>query len=98
MAGTPDIVKARAVLFTHVIWTSAEYKEKVILQNLMFPNGLVYDRKKDDYRTENLNEVVSCFALLSECLGNEKSRLTMDEIVKSASVAGAGFEPTTFGL
>ncbi len=80
------------------LWASSDFKNKTIIQNIVFPNGLVFDRKNDDYRTENINEVISCFALLSKDLENEKSRPSNLFLEKSASVAGAGFEPTTFGL
>ncbi len=40
------------------LWEKTDYKGKVDLQNIMFPSGLLFDRKNNDYRTEEINDVV----------------------------------------
>ncbi|MCB9189472.1 MAG: recombinase family protein [Flavobacteriales bacterium] len=80
------------------IWKSGGIHEKIKLQNVVFPTGIVIDPKKRQYRTDNLNLV---FREMSTITG-DKEHKTKNPPVKitdgSALVAGARLELTTFGL
>lgn len=41
------------------IWVEGSISLKEKLQNLIFPNGLVYDKKKGAFRTLELNEIIA---------------------------------------
>lgn len=47
-------------------WENAQVGEKMILQNLLFPSGIIYDRKNDQVLTERIN---SFFAPIPELVG-----------------------------
>lgn len=36
-------------------WENAQVEEKMILQNLLFPSGIIYDRKNDRVLTNRIN-------------------------------------------
>ena len=45
------------------IWSNGDYETKVSVQNLLFQNGLYYDKQKDTYLT---NEYNNAFLLLNQ--------------------------------
>src|SRR5690606_25304852 len=47
-------------------WESAQIGEKMILQNLIFPNGIIYERKNDRVLTSRVN---SLFAPIPQLVG-----------------------------
>ena len=48
------------------------------LQNLVFPNGIYFDKNTDDYRTETENEVFKTFRLFSSSCGKDIEKATTD--------------------
>ena len=65
---------------------------------MLFPKGLAYDVKIEHYRTKKVNAVFGCMANLSKLLEGKIKSDSSFLSEKSPSVAGDGFEPTTFGL
>ncbi len=78
------------------VWSNQSYDKKVLFQNILFPEGIRYNRKKQHYRTTRINTLFSVNTLFSEKYkDNKKSgKLILDE--NSALVAGAGLEPDHF--
>jgi site-specific DNA recombinase len=79
-------------------WLSRDYLRKQQLQQLVFPDGLVYDREKDDYRTPNVNTV---FKLIGELPTSSEGikkgeKYPFDNF--SPLVAGSRIELPTLGL
>ena len=55
------------------LWLSSGYRAKLELQELLFPQGIIYDREKGIYRTPEINDVVFAFSQLAKGFsGNEK--------------------------
>ena len=54
------------------IWTSGNYDQKTKLQKVVFPDGVVYDREKDDYRTFEVNSIIELIAHQSRLLEDNK--------------------------
>ncbi len=79
-------------------WLSANYETKVQIQNLVFPEGVRFNKEKNDYRTFRVNSFFSAIPTLSIVLGQKRSGLSNEKLEKSALVAGTGLEPMTFGL
>ncbi|HIP35545.1 MAG TPA: resolvase, partial [Crocinitomix sp.] len=46
-----------------LIWEKSDYHTRQSFQNLVFPNGISYNRELDQYRTTRIN---SFFAVISE--------------------------------
>jgi hypothetical protein len=55
------------------MWVSSEYGDKQALQNLVFPEGMTYNRKKDECRTPRINSVFECISAMAGTSGQEKS-------------------------
>ena len=48
------------------IWGSAHFNRKQRIQNLLFPEGIFYNRKNDDYRTTKINLLFSAIPYLAK--------------------------------
>ncbi len=79
----------------NTLWTSADYHQKQQIQFLVFPDGIRYNRKKDEYRTERVNSVFSYIAQLAGAVGNEKSEHKDKNISVPAFVEPTGLEPVS---
>ncbi len=80
------------------LWASGGYDAKREIQNLLFPEGIMYFREIDDYRTPKINVGILDLVLIAS--GSERGKNKTASLLTSGSalVAGDGFEPTTFGL
>ncbi len=76
------------------IWESGDYYDKQAFQNTLFPNGLLYDARKEHYRTPVVNEVIRYIADLSRDLKEHGNHVPYFFAVKNGSVPGVGIEPT----
>lgn len=79
-------------------WTSSDLTQKYTLQKMLFPEGIHYNRQNHTYRTTRVNSVFEVIACVSKELGQKKSGQRKKNFQLSASVAGTGLEPMTFGL
>ena len=82
----------------HNIWRLGNYNEKQKFQNLMFPDGIIYDRKNDVVRTSKVNSVFELTRLLSISYSKNKSGQKNKNVNLSAPVSPIGFEPMTASL
>jgi site-specific DNA recombinase len=80
------------------LWNGSDYLGKQKLQYLIFPEGIFYNKKKDECRTEKVNSVFRFISGISREYTKNKDGLNGYYPDKSVLVAGAGLEPTTFGL
>jgi site-specific DNA recombinase len=78
------------------VWTSGDYYQKQIFQNVLFPKGLLYDAKIEHYRTPIVNSTIACIADLSKGLEEMKNGTSLIFEEKSRSVPSAGVEPARF--
>ncbi len=46
-----------------LLWKKGKIGEQTIFQDLLFPNGIIYNRKNDEVRTSRINSI---FALIPE--------------------------------
>lgn len=79
-------------------WESGTIGERTILQNIIFPNGIIYDRKNDRVRTNRINMLFSPIPeLVKRLRGNKKGEtIKLDNF--SLLVIPLGFEPRTLTL
>ena len=76
------------------IWGSSELEEKRVFQKTLFPEGVYYDAKNNQYLTRTTNqfiELVSCLSSRCEDIKKEDSSLKNE---KSSLVLGNGIEPS----
>ena len=77
------------------LWKKANFGRKQRIQNLVFPEGIFYDRKKDDYRTSRINLLFSAIPYLKGLVDGYKNG-DLDILAKIPTwVVPAGLEPAT---
>ena len=54
------------------LWKDSSLETSQKLQNLLFPDGILWDKEKDDYRTFNENEALAVIARASSSYKNKK--------------------------
>ena len=73
-------------------------EDKIRIQNLVFPEGLLIRAENREYLTKKVNGIFDLIAVMKgakEGVKNEKTHQNVDGFL---SVAGTGLEPVTFGL
>ena len=79
-------------------WKHGSIENKIRVQKLVFPLGIVINPQNREYRTTEINSVFSLIASISSDSEEgikEKVSISAD---LSSLVAGTGLEPVTFGL
>ena len=79
-------------------WGSGSCSIKNRIQKTVFPKGLVIDPQNRTYRTKNINAVFDITNRLSGDNKGTKKEKVGENTDLSWEVAGAGLEPTAFGL
>ena len=67
-------------------WELSNFKDKERLQYMLFPEGIYYDRKNGNYRTERVNIIFDVISSFSEELKETKKGQINDEINLSPCV------------
>lgn len=60
------------------LWKDAPLETCQRLQNLLFPNGILWDKENDDYRTFDENEALSIIARISTSCEKEKEENSLE--------------------
>lgn len=68
------------------LWRDSDFSNRQKIQNLVYPGGIYFDKKNDDYRTENENEVFKIFRRFTAVCEGEKEKATTDFARLSPSV------------
>ncbi len=74
------------------LWEHSDYAGKQMLQNLVFPDGIYYNRKNEGCRTPKTNGVFSYIATLAGIIDNKKSGNIADENNTAALVVPTRIE------
>ena len=75
------------------VWTSANYHQKQMLQNMLFPTGIHYDAKIEQYRTPTVRFIFERMACLVRRSGEKKNGNFDFDLESSRLVACTGVEP-----
>ena len=54
------------------MWGKSDLDGKRVFQNLLFPEGIIYNRESDNYRTSRVNSFFSPIPQLARDLGGNK--------------------------
>ena len=77
------------------LWNDSDFSNRQKIQNLVYPSGIYFDKKNDDYRTENENEVFKIFRRFTAVCEGEKEKATTDFARLSPSVGMRRLERPT---
>ncbi len=96
LSNLPKYVKYSLSLASniHKMWVLGDYDIKESLQYMVFPAGVVYDRKNHQYRTIRVNSVFDVISKISNSYNNKKSGQDPFQESLSALVPRVGIEPT----
>ena len=92
LADTVDDLIATISKLGHY-WAVSSFSIRQEIQKIVFPDGVLWDRVKDDFRTLRVNGVLDLILLLSahyESVNTKKEQKSNDFC---PMVAGVGFEP-----
>ncbi len=79
-------------------WDSSDLETKLRLQKTVFPRGLVINPSSRRYLTRSVNDFFRRIPVFTRVLNWRKTKKVAIADDFSSLVAGAGLEPTTFGL
>lgn len=79
-------------------WTSDNYSQSESVQQLLFPDGICYDFKNEEFLTSRINSLFLPIPYLSKGLEETKKRNNNKDAIDSALVSHTGFEPVTPSL
>ena len=65
------------------VWSSGQFDDKRRLQNLIFPEGILYNKPKDTIRTPRINSLFSTIPILSGVSKEMKRRKLKKNILNS---------------
>ncbi len=74
-------------------WVTAGFDNKRVLQNLIFPEGIMYNKEKGVVRTERVNSLFASIPLLQRVLAEKKKGNLVGDYLNSSLVPRTGFEP-----
>ena len=77
----------------HLIWQESYISEKRRLQNLVFPEGLKYDKPNSHYLTPRINAIFTLVRQIEGDLTKKTRPTTSVNLVYSTSVVRRGIEP-----
>ena len=81
-----------------ILWEKASYHAKDQIQNIVFPEGILYDRENNCYRTPKINSVIRFISGIASGLAEGIKRKTALLGGLSNVVGAHGFEPRTLCL
>lgn len=76
-----------------LLWTSNGYRGKLELQELIFPQGILFDRKNNSFRTPEINEVTFIMSQIARDTDPKQKADSSHCNYLSASVPRRGLEP-----
>ena len=74
---------------------NSNYEDRVKLQNLLFPEGILWDKVKENYRTMKINKVFEVISLLPNIYNDKKERNDNESASLSPQVELTGVEPVS---
>ena len=77
------------------LWRDSDFSNRQKIQNLVYPGGIYFDKKNDDYRTENENEVFRIFRRFTAVCKGGKEKATNNFHCLSPSVGMRRLERPT---
>ena len=77
------------------LWQEGDFRTRQKLQNLVYPDGILYDKHLGSYRTENENEVFRIFRSISTSYKVEKEKAASEKSLLSPLVGMRRLERPT---
>ncbi len=92
----PSKLIEKGILFASELvnwWENGDYEERKMALDILFPEGIIYDKNNEGFRTSQINAVIDVIAVLSDTYIKEKKATNPFLPDLSPSVARRGIEP-----
>ena len=86
----------KGVLFASELascWSNGDYEEREMVQNTLFSEGIIFNKKSDAFRTSQVNVVIGLIAEISANFNQKNRRQVNNNFDLSPSVVPTGIEP-----
>ena len=80
------------------LWRDGDFRQRQKLQNLIYPEGLFYDKEINSYRTTFVNPVLSIFRRFTSNCEKGKEKADLELLPNLPLVEYSGLEPLTSTL
>ena len=80
------------------LWRNGNFRERQKIQNLVYPDGIFYDKDSEDYRTDSVNPALEIFRRFTESCGEYKRKADSESLPNLPLVEYSGLEPLTSTL
>ena len=77
------------------LWTNSDFDNKRKLQSLVFPEGIIYSKKKDRVRTKRTNSLFAEIPYLVNVLSGNENGQSLKTGQNSHWVVPTGIEPVS---
>ena len=77
------------------LWVGLDYDSKQMLQQLVFPEGVLYDKKNNTVRTQRVHKLFEAIPQLVQVLEDKKNGNSLKNCHFGNQVGETGFEPAT---
>ena len=74
-------------------WVTAGFDNRRVLQNLVFPYGILYNKEKGVVRTERVNSLFAAIQPLQRIIAEKKKGNLVGDYLNSSLVPRTGIEP-----
>ena len=74
-------------------WVSSTYEQRIQLQKLVFPDGIVFDKENGAFRTDKVNTIIAALGYLQRSYKGKKKGQVRKKTGLSLSAEREGFEP-----
>ena len=75
------------------MWVTANFENKRRLQNVVFPEGIFYDKQKEEVRTKKMNSLFLSIPPLQRVIGENKKGNLLEDYLNAGKVPRTGIEP-----
>ena len=62
------------------LWRNGNFRERQKIQNLVYPDGIFYDKDSEDYRTDSVNPALEIFRRFTESCGEYKRKADSESL------------------
>ena len=80
------------------LWRNGNFRQRQKIQNLVYPDGIFYDKDSEDYRTDSVNPALEIFRRFTDSCVGDKRKADLEMLPNLPLVEYSGLEPLTSTL
>ena len=80
------------------LWRNGNFRQRQKIQNLVYPDGIFYDKDSEDYRTDSVNPALEILRRFTDSCVGDKRKADLEMLPNLPLVEYSGLEPLTSTL